>query len=299
MIAEAGIYTLTRAALLSADEGQLTFAADVAERRLRSTRGTSNTAQLAANRLALFHGGPSAVDPELRPDNVGLGPIDLYVSAREAIDAGAPQLAVTTVQAHAKPTPYGQAVLAMIEAEVESSEDRWHQTLQIAADHRLLLLVVDALEGLAICAGRSDSWAECLRLAATAQRLRDECGYLWRFPFEHAAIDTTIDSARSQLGPPTADAAEAEGRELTWPEAVQYARRARGERKRPRQGWAALTPTEVQVVELIGEGLTNQQIAERLIMGRATVKTHLEHIFAKLDINSRTQLAAEVTRRNR
>jgi DNA-binding CsgD family transcriptional regulator len=79
---------------------------------------------------------------------------------------------------------------------------------------------------------------------------------------------------------------------------VQYAPRARGERKRTRQGWAALTPTELQVVELIGEGMTNQQIAERLIMGRATVKTHVEHIFAKLDINSRTQLAAQATRRN-
>jgi DNA-binding CsgD family transcriptional regulator len=120
----------------------------------------------------------------------------------------------------------------------------------------------------------------------------------WRFPFEQAAITTAINSARSQLGPPAEDAAEAEGQELTWPEAVQYARRARAERKRLRQGWAALTPTALQVVELIGEGLTNQQIAERLIMGRATVKPHLQHIFAKLDINSRTQLAAQVTRRN-
>jgi DNA-binding CsgD family transcriptional regulator len=297
-IAEAGIYTLTRAALLSANEAQLTFATEVAERRLRGTRGTSNTAQLAANRLALFHGRPSVVDPDLHPESGGLGPIDLYVSAREAIDAGASQLALATVRAHATATPYGQAVLAMIEAEVETSEDRWHQTLQIAAGHRLLLLVVDALEGLAVCAGRSESWAECLRLAARAQRLRDECGYRWRFPFEHSALTTAINSSRSQLGPAAADVAEIEGRELTWPEAVQYARRARGERKRPRQGWAALTPTELQVVELIGEGLTNQQIAERLIMGRATVKTHLEHIFAKLDINSRTQLAAQVTRRN-
>ena len=48
---------------------------------------------------------------------------------------------------------------------------------------------------------------------------------------------------------------------------------------------------------LVSEGLTNPQIAERLLMGRATVKTHLEHIFTKLGIRSRAQLAAEAARR--
>jgi DNA-binding CsgD family transcriptional regulator len=43
--------------------------------------------------------------------------------------------------------------------------------------------------------------------------------------------------------------------------------------------------------------MTNAQIAERLLMGRATVKTHLEHIFTKLGIRSRAELAAEATRR--
>ena len=84
---------------------------------------------------------------------------------------------------------------------------------------------------------------------------------------------------------------------MPWADAVQYASRARGERKRPRHGWAALTPTEHQVVNLVAEGLTNQQIAERLIMGRATVKTHLEHIFAKLDVTSRTEVALQAARR--
>jgi non-specific serine/threonine protein kinase len=52
------------------------------------------------------------------------------------------------------------------------------------------------------------------------------------------------------------------------------------------------------VVDLIAQGLTNQQIAQRLIMGRATVKTHLEHIFVKLTLNSRTELAVQAARRN-
>ncbi len=40
--------------------------------------------------------------------------------------------------------------------------------------------------------------------------------------------------------------------------------------KRPSPGWNALTPTEQQVVALAADGLTNPQIAERLLMGRAT-----------------------------
>jgi DNA-binding CsgD family transcriptional regulator len=43
--------------------------------------------------------------------------------------------------------------------------------------------------------------------------------------------------------------------------------------------------------------LTNPQIAERLLMGRATVKTHLEHVFTKLAVHTRAELAAEATRR--
>jgi DNA-binding CsgD family transcriptional regulator len=50
-------------------------------------------------------------------------------------------------------------------------------------------------------------------------------------------------------------------------------------------------------VALVADGLTNPQIAERLLMGRATVKTHLDHVFAKTGLHSRTELAAEYVRR--
>jgi DNA-binding CsgD family transcriptional regulator len=73
-------------------------------------------------------------------------------------------------------------------------------------------------------------------------------------------------------------------------------RGARGPR-RPRLGWESLTPTEGRVVDLVAEGLSNPQIGERLFISRRTVQTHLAHVFAKLGISSRTQLAAEAARR--
>jgi DNA-binding CsgD family transcriptional regulator len=70
----------------------------------------------------------------------------------------------------------------------------------------------------------------------------------------------------------------------------------RGARKRPQSGWGSLTATERTVAGLVGEGLSNPQIGERLYISARTVQTHLAHVFAKLDISARTQLAAEVTK---
>ena len=73
----------------------------------------------------------------------------------------------------------------------------------------------------------------------------------------------------------------------------------RGPRSRPQFGWPSLTPTEHSVAGLVAEGLSNPQIGERLYISHRTVQTHLAHVFAKLDISSRAQLAAEVTRQRR
>ena len=70
----------------------------------------------------------------------------------------------------------------------------------------------------------------------------------------------------------------------------------RGTRGRPQVGWASLTPAEHAVAGLVAEGLSNPQIGERLYISHRTVQTHLAHMFAKLDIATRAQLAADVTR---
>jgi len=84
----------------------------------------------------------------------------------------------------------------------------------------------------------------------------------------------------------------AEGRTLDCDAAIAFARRARGERGRPRFGWDSLTPTELAVVDEIVAGRSNPEIARALFVSRETVKTHLSHIFAKLGVTSRAELAA-------
>jgi DNA-binding NarL/FixJ family response regulator len=50
-----------------------------------------------------------------------------------------------------------------------------------------------------------------------------------------------------------------------------------------------LTPREIEVLTLIGAGLSNREIGERLVLGQATVKTHVNRIFAKTGLQSRAQ----------
>ena len=73
--------------------------------------------------------------------------------------------------------------------------------------------------------------------------------------------------------------------------------RRQGSRRRPAIGWHSLTATELTVAGLVAEGLSNPQIGERMYVSRRTVQTHLAHIFAKLTVSSRAELAAKVAGR--
>ena len=288
------VNVLSFAALLSRDEAASIAAVEAAERTLSTT---SDTWDIAQHRLGLLRGEPSRVDRLLRDNVDNLTQSGLHLFVREAIDAGDSTLAIAAARGQAERGPFSQAALAATEAAVSNDEHRWHDALRIAAEYGLRLIIVDALEGLAVAAARSESWAECLRLYGGAQRLRAECEYRWRFGLEDQVLDVAITAARQELDSAQAVRSETEGRALDWADAVGYARRARGDRKRPRHGWASLTPTEENVVALVAEGLTNPEIATRLLMGRSTVKTHLEHIFAKLGVTSRSDLASQAARR--
>ncbi|HUF83597.1 MAG TPA: helix-turn-helix transcriptional regulator, partial [Acidimicrobiia bacterium] len=74
-------------------------------------------------------------------------------------------------------------------------------------------------------------------------------------------------------------------------------RRRRATAAGPSHGWASLSPKELEVVDLVAGGLSNPQVAERLYISRRTVETHLSHVFRKLAIANRTQLAAAAVER--
>ena len=59
---------------------------------------------------------------------------------------------------------------------------------------------------------------------------------------------------------------------------------------------AALTQREAEVLRLIGDGMKNRDIAEALVISEVTVKVHVQHIFEKLGVRTRTQAALAARR---
>ena len=178
--------------------------------------------------------------------------------------------------------------------DLQGAESLIHEALNLGREAGDRMGLVDALELLARLAAQQDSNKEAVRLWAAAESLRSEMGY--RFGIDHAAQQAALANARQDLGADF-ETAWAEGAKLSIDDAIGYAARGRGERKRPSTGWASLTPSELEVVRLVGEHLSNPEIAARLFVSRATVKTHLVHIFAKLGVDSRSELAVEAVRR--
>ena len=117
-----------------------------------------------------------------------------------------------------------------------------------------------------------------------------------RFKVWDAGYEASVAAVRDASGEKDFDSAWAEGAAPSTEEAIAYAQRGRGQRKRPTSGWQALTPAERDVVRLVSEGLANNDIATRLFVSPRTVQTHLTHVYTKLGLTSRVQLVQEVAR---
>jgi ATP/maltotriose-dependent transcriptional regulator MalT len=182
------------------------------------------------------------------------------------------------------------------QGDLQEAESFVHEALALGRDAGDQVGLVDGLDLLAGLAAEQESGKEAVRLWAAAESLRAELGYV-RFPVDRAARETALARVEQSLGADAFTAAWGEGAKLSAEEAIAYATRGRGARRRPTTGWASLTRSELEVVRLVGEHLSNPKIAARLFISQATVKTHLVHIFAKLGIESRSELAAEAIRR--
>jgi DNA-binding NarL/FixJ family response regulator len=153
----------------------------------------------------------------------------------------------------------------------------------------------DLLECLAGLIGDAGSHHEAARLFGAAGAMRHRIGVV-RFLIHQAGYEASVAALRDTLGEKDFESAWAEGAALSTEEAIAYAQRGRGERKRPASGWASLTPAELDVVRLVNEGLANKDIATRLFVSPRTVQAHLTHVYTKLGLTSRLQLAQEAAR---
>jgi predicted ATPase/class 3 adenylate cyclase/DNA-binding CsgD family transcriptional regulator len=188
-----------------------------------------------------------------------------------------------------------RARVAIAQGEPEQGERDGHDALAGAAELEAYLFIPDILECLAALAGQAGSHREAARLFGAVEAIRLRIGAV-RFKVYDAEYGASVAVLRDTMNDNDFDSAWAEGAALSTEEAIAYAKRGRGQRKRPTSGWASLTPTELDVVRLVSEGLANNDIATRLFVSPRTVQTHLTHVYTKLGLASRVQLAQEAAR---
>lgn len=188
-----------------------------------------------------------------------------------------------------------RAHVALAQGEIDQAERDGHDALALAEAAGGFIHVPEALEALGRCAIHDGNHRHAARLFGAATAARSLMS-VTRWPVYAIGYDEAVAAAREAVGDNDFDEAWAEGAALSVQEAIAYAQRGRGERKRPASGWESLTPTERDVVRHAVDGLGNKDIAERMFISPRTVQTHLTHVYAKLGCASRTQLIQEAAR---
>jgi non-specific serine/threonine protein kinase len=152
-----------------------------------------------------------------------------------------------------------------------------------AGDRWFVQIGLGGLAGLAVKTGQPRL---ALRLAGAADAYRDANEFSLPVPIRDI-VDRWLAPARARAGA-SAGRLVAQGRKLSPEDAVALA--LAGEPAQP--GRPALTRRETEVAALVARGLTNRDIAARLVLSVRTVEVHVDRILTKLGFRTRTQVAA-------
>ena len=137
--------------------------------------------------------------------------------------------------------------------------------------------------------GLSDPAAE---LPTTQERVRDLAAVMAAAKSSRAVLSGLSDGGRAAIAFAAAYPGRTRGLILYGTSYRVRGGRPESRPPRPALGWPSLTEAELPVVRLAAEGHTNADIGDRLCLSRYTVETHLKHVFAKLGVESRAELAA-------
>ncbi|HUP85531.1 MAG TPA: LuxR C-terminal-related transcriptional regulator [Acidimicrobiales bacterium] len=181
-----------------------------------------------------------------------------------------------------------RAELAWVEGHVDRGLELVRSALSMLVAEDVVGGVVDGLELCAVMAVAGGRASDAGVFWHAAQRTRRRSGYRARMPHRSAWIEPAVSAL--PVGPTDAPVAV--------DDAIALLQRGRGPRPRSKTGWNALSVAERRVVSLVAQGLTNVQIGERLFISRHTVDSHLRHVFAKVGVSSRAELAAQAAQAN-
>lgn len=219
------------------------------------------------------------------------------VEARPAADrARSPAATVTVVAADDRPV-----VRAGLRAVIAASDDL--EVLDVCPLATAVQSVETHLPAVLVVAVRAND-PEPFRVVATARALHEQLSVLAVADGASvidlreaviAGVDSFLLTTSSADEIRRAIAATATGERVVSSDvAVELAGTWRQEGRG--RGAAALTPRELEVLQLLAEGLTNQEIGARLDLSARTIKTHVQHLIGKLDVPDRTGAVARAFR---
>jgi len=183
---------------------------------------------------------------------------------------------------------------ARAEGDVPQAEALFAESLELAQQLDDPLMTAYGLEGLAGVVGARGQHAWAARLFGTAEALREVIDVPMH-DTDHPLHEPYLVAARAHLGEAAFAAAWAEGRAMTPEQALAaLAQPPLAEQPplppivSPPPYPAGLTEREVEVLRLVAQGLTNAQVADKLIISPRTVNAHLNTIYSKLGVSSRS-----------
>jgi non-specific serine/threonine protein kinase len=197
---------------------------------------------------------------------------------------------------------YYLGLLALRQDGADRAAEHFGAGLAIAGELEDRLNAGYFLKGLAEVAERCGLSLEAARLLGADEAIREATGApRLGYTLEQTWYERTLANARAALGDAAFEEAWTQGRSWSFESAVSAAL-AITEACAARSihtvsavtvpGGEILTARELEVLRLMAAGLSNTAIAERLYIGVGTVKTHVNHIFSKLAVASRTQAVA-------
>ncbi|HEY7032469.1 MAG TPA: LuxR C-terminal-related transcriptional regulator [Thermomicrobiales bacterium] len=171
--------------------------------------------------------------------------------------------------------------------------------LAIGAAHGDKRILALALEGAAALAATEGDARTAGHLFGAAERLRDAAGLPVEAPMR-AVWDRGVATTRAALGEKAFAAAWEAGRALSLAEAIAEATSTTEDRdtlqRESQAKRAGLSAREIEVLHLLADGRSNPEIAEALFVSRATARTHVGNVLAKLGVHSRGEAVAAAHR---
>jgi predicted ATPase/class 3 adenylate cyclase/DNA-binding CsgD family transcriptional regulator len=193
---------------------------------------------------------------------------------------------------------YAEARVAAVQQDCARSQVLYEQGVKVARESGDKLTIIPGLEGLAAAVAAQGDYIWAAHLWGVAETLREATGAPLP-PLERVPYHRTIAAARTRLGEQAFAAEWVKGRTMSPEQALATSEEmAPSTHIQEEQSSSPtsvsspsypdrLTAREVEVLRVVAQGLTNEQVAERLVISPRTVDTHLTSIYSKIGVSSR------------